>query len=256
MEISIESVFLFACALFVLHFIISGCGYTNVEGYRCGFCPISTAKCPPECPATHTDKCGVWGMGTGAKYQCTCTDANFAEGKTVCLDTGSEKNLNIGILDLHVDKPNDGSVFEKAYLSKLQDADNPNSRAWVERTTVIKKKWTLLEDEKRTVKTTPVTDTKKLHLLNQLAATPYYIQNIAITVDSSDSFEIGVKTWNKDKGKHFYFSDRKGDVYCLSVTTYGGESEEEFPHTVGVGNHKMPSYIQYLGYKESNVPIC
>ncbi len=38
MEISIESVFLLGCALFVIYYIMRGCGHT-IEGYTCGNAP-------------------------------------------------------------------------------------------------------------------------------------------------------------------------------------------------------------------------
>ena len=248
MDISIEFVFLFACALFVLHFIISGCGHT-IEGYKCGTCPWSTAKCPPECPATSTDKCGVWDMGTGAKYECECTDANYAGGKPVCLDTGSTINLDIGILDLRLEAQEQGSISEKAYMYAPDDRGK-----WVEYTTVLVDK-PLFGDWKYNKTNNIVTDQNKLDLLNKLKGDPYYIQNIKITRDSRNSWKVGVKTLNNDKGKHFYFSDRTGDAYCLSVTTDGGV-KGDFPHTVGIGETPMPVQVQYLGYKESNKPFC
>ena len=259
MDISIEFVFLFACALFVLHFIINRCGYTNVEGFECGSCPWSTAKCPPECPATSTDKCGVWDMGTGAKYECTCKDANYAGGKPVCLDTGSTINLDIGILDLRLEAQEQGSISEKAYMWERQD-DAPDSGKWVEYTTVLVDK-PLFGDWKYKETNNIVTDQNKLDLLNKLKGDPYYIQNIGILSPNYDSVEVSVKTWNNDKGKHFYFSDRTGDAYCLSVTTDGGV-KGDFPHSVKIGqpgnpsDSSWPAYIQYLGYKESNAPFC
>ena len=256
MDISIEFVFLFACALFVLHFIINRCGYTNVEGFECGSCPWSTAKCPPECPATSTDKCGVWDMGTGAKYECTCKDANYAGGKPVCLDTGSEINLDIGILDLWVNAPRNGSRVAKAYMYA------PDARGkWVEYTKVQVSKLPIFGERKYKETNNIVTDQNKLDLLNKLKGDPYYIQNIGILSPNYDSVEVSVKTWNNDKGKHFYFSDRTGDAYCLSVTTDGGV-KGDFPHSVKIGqpgnpsDSSWPAYIQYLGYKESNAPFC
>ena len=254
MDISIELVFLFACALFVLHFIINECrcGYTNVEGFECGSCPWSSAKCPPECPATSTEKCGLFGLtGHGAKYECACKDANFAGGAPVCLDTGSSLNLDIGILDLWVDY---STRYAKKYKLEEIYPDNPQS-VWKEYTM---KGATLNPWSDDGI----VNDNDKLLLLTKLSQAPYYIQNIAISrtlpppgssVHDKGGHNIGVKTSNNDKGKHFYFSDRTGDAYCLSVTTHGG-SEKEFPHKVSFNSHD--SHIQYLGYKESNVPFC
>ena len=67
-----------------------------------------------------------------------------------------------------------------------------------------------------------------------------------------NTLEVGVRTANNNKGKHFYFSDRKGKVYCLAVTRLGGLLDT---HTVG-GDGQVPAYIQILGYKESNMPAC
>ena len=267
MDISIELVFLFACALFVLHFIINECrcGYTNVEGFECGSCPWSTAKCPPECTHTSTEKCGVWGMGSGARYECACPPS-YAGGKPVCLDTGSTINLDIGILDLSVEPTVQvlGSRWRKAYMYQQQNPGGPWK--WVEYTWIVEQQdgfnWADGGRSERKKKTKIiVTDNKKLELLSKLFAAPYYIQNIAITTVSIQGWELGVKTWNIDKGKHFYFSDRTGEVYCLSVTSLDTADifDVDFPHTVG-GKDKDPNqvkaYIQNLGYKESDIPFC
>jgi hypothetical protein len=257
MDISIEFVFLFACALFVLHFIMSGCRYTNVEGYECGSCPWSTAKCPDECISTPTEKCGVLGLGKGAKYECACKPS-YAGGKPVCLDTGSGSNLDIGILDLSAHHVEIGLQVRKAYMYEQQK--------WVEYTWVVDRVGSHLNDANKVGNT--VTDTDKLSVLNKLFGAPYYIQNIDMTTMSNSSWMVGVKTYNHDKGKHFYFSDRTGDVYCLAVTRWGVNSpatsssfaslanDENFPHTVGAGETHLPAHIQYLGHKESNLPSC
>jgi hypothetical protein len=251
MDISIEFVFLFACALFVLHFIISGCRYTNVEGYECGSCPLSTAKCPDECSSTLKDKCGVLGLGKGAKYECACSPtpggAPYAVGESVCIDTGSEINLDIGILDLSVHHVVTGNHVRKAYMYEQQK--------WVEYTWVVDKMGHGFNDANKVPNT--VTDTDKLSVLNKLFAAPYYIQNIDMTTVSSNAWMVGLKTYNNDTGKHFYFSDRTGDVYCLAVTRWGG-SDDDFPHTVRVGDTHLPAHIQYLGLqnKGGNDPFC
>lgn len=247
MEISIESVFLLGCALFVIYYIISGCRceYTNVEGFECGSCPWSTAKCPHECPAKSTDKCGyetpLGRTGTGARYECACTgaNANFAGGKPVCLDTHSDFNLDIGILDIWVDW-RDGSQVRKSYMY------NNKKKEWVEHTQV---------DEVKTQNT--VTDIDKLSILTKLRARPYYIQNIELALVSEEGWSIYLKTWNNDKGKHFYFSDRTGDVYCLSVTRLGG-SDDDWPHKVTGELGREPAHIQYIGMtnKDGNDPVC
>ena len=264
MEISIEFVFLFACALFVLHFITSGCRYTNVEGYECGSCPISTAKCPTECSVTSEGKCGVLGLGKGAKYECACPPS-YAGGKTVCLDTGSATNLDIGILDLSVEPTVQvlGSRWRKAYMYQQQNPGGPWK--WVEYTWLVEKMnpFQGLDYKSETGKkkiTSIVTDNEKLELLSKLFHAPYYIQNIEIITVSPKKWEIGVKTWNIDKGKHFYFSDRAGEVYCLSVTSLDTADifDVDFPHTVGGVELRKTgeAYIQNLGYKESDIPFC
>jgi hypothetical protein len=283
MDISIEFVFLFACALFVLNFIISGCGYTNVEGlqdlpessvYECGSCPWSTAKCPDNCRVLKKDKCGIGGLGRGAKYECSCNagpaDSAILRDKS-CVDTGSATNLDIGILDLRVAGPPMGSQIYKSYMHERPhqplglNADEGNK--WVEHTTIIEdihatdnSTWKFREKQIKNI----VKDIDKLELLSKLSAKPYYIQNIRVKTGTKDHHpsEIAVKTSNHDEGKHFYFSDREGEVFCLSVQRGDFLPGEDFPHTVKItsggvlAEEPIENYIQRLGHTKSKVPFC
>ena len=263
MDISIEFVFLFACALLVLHFIISGCRYTNVEGYQCGTCPISTAKCPNKCKkiknnneywcAGHTEECG---------------DCEFASGEEPCLDTGATKNLYIGNLDLTInkDRNNYGTVYE--YHGRANEW-------WVYKSHRRKPSFSLFEDQP-----TKVTDQDKLDTLNKLRSKPYRIDAIGIRVND-DEFEVGIfpaLEWNrptsetrpeKNKSRHLYFSDSDKDVYCLAVPAYSGWDPligitintilqpidfDRLSHRVTYTSNKPK--IQYIGVTESVIPTC
>lgn len=265
MKLCIESVFLLGCALFIIYYA-RGCGHTNVEGFfECGSCPFSTAQCPRECPAKQTDKCGLLGLtGKGAKYQCECFDDNYAGGKPVCLDTGSEINLDIGKLDLWVDWVRWGRVG-MAYTKEMEDPNDPNYYKWVEEESFPKNVDKHGHFSTNTEKNI-VTDNDKLQLLSKLSGDPYYIENIGIkTLEGGRGWQIGVKTWKNVKGKHFYFSDRTGDAYCLSVTPLGGGddgsiTDKRFTHSMEIldayNSETWPAHIQYLGHKESKVPFC
>ena len=97
MQLSIESIFLFGCALFILYYIINGCGCTNVEGYQCGTCPISTARCPDRCQKIESNN-EFFCKGHTEK----CDDCGFEAGAEVCFDTGARNHLYIGNLNLKI----------------------------------------------------------------------------------------------------------------------------------------------------------
>uniref|UniRef100_A0A6C0FI70 Uncharacterized protein n=1 Tax=viral metagenome TaxID=1070528 RepID=A0A6C0FI70_9ZZZZ len=253
MDISIEFVFLFACALFVLHFIISECRYTNVEGYRCGTCPISTAKCPDKCktiikndewlhclPGSHTEECG---------------DCEFASGEEPCLDTGAHENLYIGNLDLEIA----GDIGGIKY--KYND-----DKKWYVYTMLV-------EDEGYGTRTSEgfgdpveVTDQDKLNTLKKLNSSPYNVRTIGLfhipswgfvrgvvraaewvvqTNDTPFDYKIGVKSTGH--ARHLYFSDSAKDAYCLGVPSLSvWDAVEEFPHVVDYNSDK--NKLQYIGF--------
>jgi hypothetical protein len=239
--------------LLILYLFMNKCGCRSVEGYQCGSCPISKAKCPDECPETSSSSCGYdvpltgWHIGTGAEYQCNCPPSvhsdTFDYLGEVCLDTNSTQNINIGALELSVDWYNlkgkkykyDGSNWTEY---KVTGTDVYGNWVWTEETL-----------------TSENTAETKLNVLKKLADTPYYIQNIGIWSTDKNSVEIGVKGKKGSAGRHFYFSDRTGEVYCLAL--HNNNSNDEFPHTVDYDDSvNQNKFIQYLGCQITSDPAC
>ena len=251
MDISIEFVFLFACALFVLHFIISEYGHT-IEGYTCGTCPISTAKCPNKCKKIKPKH--EWSCMKGDKYECSeCGFATDTVPEEVCLDTGATENLYIGNLDLEID----GDIAAIKYKYNVDENKwYVYTWRWSDNGTSLLNRWRHSE----------VTNTDKLNTLKKLKSSPYYIYNIglfhisgiSLPVDWLDGgiikqntdlpfdYKIGVNNKWDTPARHYYFSDSARDVYCLGVPLLSVWGAAEFPHVVDYNSKK--NKLQYIGY--------